>query len=181
MKGCFRYAFMAAVLSAVVLLFGIACVHAFFTASSEAVNTVDVGFTEAAIEEEFSPEVLGSEKSKSEGIRKVVNIRNTGNGPCAVRVRADFSDSEMKEKVDIDWDRDLWEESSDGFWYYRGTLLSEDDKKTGYDDTVTIRPLFTRVKLLPGISEAEISDFDIYIRAESINCGPDERYEDIEW
>ncbi|MGN0633287.1 MAG: SipW-dependent-type signal peptide-containing protein [Oscillospiraceae bacterium] len=83
-------------LAAAVILLSLAVfgtVLAYYTNSDKAKNTFTVGENENKILESFvPPESQGGDSNK---YLKQVQVENTGNVPCYVRVYVDFSDSEI--------------------------------------------------------------------------------------
>lgn len=92
-------------------------------------------------------------------------VKNTGNLPCYVRMRADFSDSTAKDFCElIGLDETNWEyDVNDGYYYYN-KLLDPNDSTT---------ELFTQVHIKETKEDGtdytaeDMIDFDILIYAES--------------
>lgn len=143
---------------ALVASFGVT--YAYLVARDRAVNEFTVGETTIEVVEEFSPP-----EKLAPGVTfdKKPSVKNTGNLPCFVRMRADFSTSVAEELCEpLDVDGDHWEyHPEDGYYYYVGVL--EVGSQT--------EPLFTKVELRDGILESEVVDFDILVYAESCEQG----------
>lgn len=78
-----------------VLMFGAGGIYAYQTSQERAVNDFSVGNNSIEPKEEFDPP---EELTEGENIyKKAVAISNTGNIPCYIRVRAEFSDSAIAE------------------------------------------------------------------------------------
>lgn len=136
--------------------------YAYLIANDSAKNVFIVGETEIDIVEEYTPP-----EKLTPGITftKKPFITNTGNLPCYVRMRADFSSSTAKEFCEpLDIDIQNWEYNpTDGYYYYKKLI------KPG--ETTT--PLFTSVTLKedkPGggkYTDADMVNFDILIYGEA--------------
>jgi len=134
--------------------------YSYLIDSAAAANRFVVGENSIVVEEEFNPP-----KELEPGISfdKKPKVTNTGNLPCFVRMRADFSDSEAQaicEPLDIntaDWLYD----SSDGYYYYNKVLQPGESTS----------PLFTKVTIRDDLDESDMKEFDILIYAESIQRG----------
>lgn len=153
---------LAALLCVIVLASSFGSTFAYLTDQETKNNTLTVGETKTEIVEEFTPP-----KKLEPGVSftKKPSVNNTGNLPCYVRMRADFSDSQMEdlcEELDInttDWEYD----AADGYYYYK--LLLEPGKMTSpLFTTVTVRTVDANGEKL---TDAQMKDFDILIYAES--------------
>lgn len=76
-----------------VILVGI-LVYAFLTSEKAVKNEVKIGNNTIEIEEDFVPPV---KQMKNTIFKKKVQVKNTGNVPCYVRVYADFSDGTIRD------------------------------------------------------------------------------------
>ena len=147
---------------------GFTGISAYLTSMDSALNTMTVGHNTIGILEEFIPP---DRLEPGAVIAKKVNIENTGGTPCAVRVSAEFSKSDMEALASLDVDTDHWEKKSDGYYYYKDIL------DTG-DITYT---LFNAVTIAGEAEESQMKDFEIMIYAESVNAELDQSYADIKW
>lgn len=140
--------------------------YAYLISNDNALNSFTVGENTVEVSEEYSsPEKL------QPGVQfvKKPSVKNTGNLPCFVRARADFSDSRAEEFCEeLDINTENWEyDDSDGYYYYKGIL--EVDKTT--------EPLFTTVKLKTEKDDGtpytndDMQDFDILVYTESVEQG----------
>jgi len=69
-------------------------VFAYLTSKDNTENRIKIGYNETKIEEDFTPFTM------KEGIniyKKKVQVENTGNTPCFVRLYVDFSDDEIRK------------------------------------------------------------------------------------
>ena len=112
--------------------------YAYFTYLREMKNRFTVGHNEITVTEEYDPqdEIIPGEETS---FFKKVQVENTGSVPCYVRVRLEYSDSDMKQfctnvlgenRAPAEEWGDRIEEFSDGRWifgtdgwyYYRDVL-----------------------------------------------------------
>ena len=91
-----------------------------------------------------------------EVISKSVAITNNGPNACYVRAAAYFSESDMEELCEVDYNTGSWQYSG-GWWYYRDILEADE----------TTAPLFTAVKVSGSAVPEDIHAFDIYVVQES--------------
>ena len=70
--------------------------YAYFTYLREMKNRFTVGHNEITVTEEYDPpdEIIPGEETS---FFKKVQVENTGSVPCYVRVRLEYSDSDMKQ------------------------------------------------------------------------------------
>ncbi len=133
--------------------------YSYLITSDEAVNTMKIGEIKTEINERYDPP---KELKPGLEIQKAPYVTNTGNLPCYVRMRADFSTSKAKslcENLDIgsNWEYD----ANDGYYYYK-KLLGTDDNNNETE------PLFTTVKIVNGCEKADLIGFDILLYAEAV-------------
>lgn len=158
------------------IFIGFGTTQAYFTHRRGLLNTFRVGYNEITVTEDYNPpdEIVPGETIE---FRKNVRVKNTGTVPCFVRVRLEYSDSEMKsfcknilygESIDAnDWKTEI-ERISNGDWVYNETdgcyyytkVLEEDDVTSLLLDKVQV--------LVPKSEENSLKDFEIYVYAESI-------------
>ena len=149
-----------------VLSFGITGVVAYLTDADRANNAMTIGGNHIALTEEFIPP-----ESLAPGIviPKNVKVTNTGITSCYVRVFAEFTDSDMGQYCEVDWNTTDWVyNSGDQYWYYKNAIA------TGESTT----SLFTTITLIDGDYEAVIKDFDVIVYAESYQSYGFDKYED---
>ena len=153
-----------AVLSCVLVCascFGIT--YAYLIANDNATNTFTVGETEIEVTEEYDPP---EELNPGTEFTKKPSVTNTGNLPCYVRIRADFSTSVAKEFCEpLDIDTTNWEyNDSDGYYYYKHILNPGEESPA----------LFTKVELKETKADGteytadDMVEFDILVYAEAI-------------
>ncbi len=143
-------------------------ISAYYTATDAADNTMTVGHNAVSIMEEFIPP---DKLEPGMVITKKVNVENTGETPCAIRVSAEFSDSMTEEIAELDIDEDHWELRKDGYYYYREILDTGDITHT----------LFSTVTIADDAEPAELQDFELMIYAESIDAELSDTYTDVRW
>lgn len=85
---------LSIVLGVSVIAFSSLIVYAYLTSSSEVVNKVQIGNNTIEIIEEFTPP---KKQTINTIFKKKVQVKNTGNVPCYIRVYADFSDGEIRD------------------------------------------------------------------------------------
>jgi len=145
--------------------------YALLIDTDSVVNTFVAGENEIEIEEFFSPP---PELKPGTVIRKEPSVRNTGNLPVFVRVRADFTSSAAEdfcEPLDINLARGWTGKQADGYYYYEPIL------RPGQATPA----LFTTVKIKAGTTPAQIKDFDIIVYAESVQAGTYTAYNTGVW
>ena len=116
-------------------------------------NKLTPGGVNTSITEEFEDPGI---PDPGEVIEKSAAITNNGPNACYVRAAAYFSESDMEELCEVDYNTGSWQYSG-GWWYY-GDILEADE---------TTAPLFTAVKVSDSAAPEEIHAFDIYIVQES--------------
>lgn len=149
--------------------------QAYLTYQKNVKNTFTVGYNTIEVEEDYDPpeEITTGETH----FKKTIKVKNTGTVPCYVRVRMEYSDSDMKkfcsnilgtETVSADVFPNDIERLSNGKWIY-----SEED--VCYYYTEPLNPNESTVNLLDSVmisigedQKNQIKDFDIYVYAESI-------------
>lgn len=137
--------------------------YAYLIAEDNAANAFTIGETEIEISEEYTPP---EKLTPGISFTKKPWITNTGNLPCYVRMRADFSSSIAEEFCEpLDIDTANWEyNSEDGYYYYKH-LLNPGEETSPLFTTVTIR-LYTSDGTA-SYTEADMTDFDILIYGEA--------------
>lgn len=130
--------------------------YAYLIAKDKAVNQFTIGENIIEIFENYEPP---EKLEPGVEFQKEPYVKNTGNLPCFVRMRADFSNSKAEEFCEsLNIDTENWEyNSNDGYYYYKNLLNPND----------VTEPLFTKVKIKSTINDSDIVDFDILIYAES--------------
>ena len=137
-----------------------------YTASKE--NTIVLGYNKIALNEEYTPP-LNMEEDLKQGrevsFTKKPYVTNTGSVECYVRVKAEISDSRVKEYLTIDYNssEDMNDNAvdwyyKDGYYYYKKILKSGENSK----------PLFTTVTISGDADNVVLEGFDIYVYAESV-------------
>lgn len=164
MKKMMKTILPAACLIAALASFGVT--YAYLIASDAKLNEFSVGENDIELIEEFTaPEELkpGIEFNKNP------YVRNTGDLPCLVRMRVDFSDSNAEQFCVLEYDghdginlTGGWtDKSADGYYYY--TKILQPGEYTP--------ALFDKVRIKEdgedGNPKYEMIDFDIMIYVES--------------
>lgn len=162
--------------AAAVLLLTAGGTMAYFTYQQHLGNTFSVGENRVEITEEYEP-------PKESGIgdniyKKKVQVKNTGSAPCFVRVIAEFSDSQVRDKSFLSPDGESFYSASG----YAGHLpdswayipLGEDGLLGGYYYfTEPVAPGRSTTALFEAVNshfdtQEEIKDYEIIIYAESV-------------
>lgn len=136
--------------------------YAYLIARDEALNKFTIGETEVEITEEYTPP-----PKLEPGIEftKKPMVTNTGNLPCYVRMRADFSTSVAEtfcEPLDIDTVN--WQyNNTDGYYYYT-KLLYPGEKTESLFTTVTLKETKDDGT---AYTEADLVEFEILVYAEA--------------
>ena len=171
--------FLTACLLVVGTSFGVT--YAYLTATDQKVNVFKVGENKIEVEEEFEKP---TELSPNQIIKKKPLVRNTGDIPCFVRVRVEFSDSDAAAFCEfMDGEKNVialpegenWVKGKDGYYYYTKVLhpgepvtateanYTGSGRKPG--DATT--PLFSKLHIKDGVSPELLIAFNVYVYAES--------------
>lgn len=157
--------------SLLVILFAGLCItgiSAYFMALDRAENNTSVGNSKISVKETFrNPDII---PGKITEITKQVSIQNTGKNYSGVRVKAEFSSSEVTDWTSIEYndhpsesgDEHYWILSGD-FWYYSSPLAPGEESEMLFEKITCNKP-----------SQDQIQDFNVYIYAESRNCNKDD-------
>lgn len=161
---------LTACLAVIGMSFGIT--YAYLTSTQTRLNEFTVGENSIEIVEEFKPP---EELKKGEGFDKKVQVKNTGNMACYVRVRVEFSDSEAQEFSTVDYHLDKWKLGDDGYYYYTEALEPyADNAEKGITS-----PLFEHVTIKSAEEYTpDLIDFDIYVYSESCEKGSYKTYQE---
>lgn len=127
---------------------------AYLMDADSARNQFTIGGNRINIHENFTPP---KELRPGVSFSKKVRVDNVGPVDCYVRVFADFTDSDMGQYCDVDWNTTDWVKNADGYYYYKHRLVSGDSTTN----------LFTKVTVRSNTPAAAIKDFDIIVYAES--------------
>lgn len=158
-----------AVLALLLCIVSVSASFALFSSWKTAENNLSVGHNEIEVVEDFDPP---PKLEQDTTFRKTVQVRNTGNVPCYVRVFADFSDSEIRDVALFSADGATFSPVAD----YQANLPQGwvYDKNTNYYYyTVPVQPgeatpaLFHSVQVkFP--NEQSVREFQIIVSADSI-------------
>lgn len=154
---------------------GIGSTWAYFSYLRETRNRFSVGWSEITITENYDPP---EEITPGEEVRfmKKVQIQNTGPVPCYVRVRLEYSDSEMEqfcthilngEKAPAEEWKQRVEEFTDGAWtcetdgyYYYRDALDPGDRTALLLEQVEV--------MVPEEQGEELEEFEILVYGEAV-------------
>lgn len=130
-------------------------ISAYFTDNDIETNSVSVGYNDIQVVEDFEPP---KELAAGISFTKDVKVQNTGTVDCFVRVKALFTNSDMEQYCEVNYDTINWAyNDSDGYYYLINSVSVNEFSPS----------LFTTVKIKDDVESTEIKDFDILIYAES--------------
>lgn len=145
------------IIQAVLVAFILCCgtTYAYLSDADTVKNTATIGSGNISIVEDFNPPpniTPGTTYTKN------VRIENDGPSDCFVRVKAVFTDSDIGDYCEVDWnDADWVYNSEDGYYYYPNLMEAGDITES----------LFTTVKIKNTIPQDNLKSFDILVYAES--------------
>lgn len=159
------------VLSACFLMLGVSfgITYSYLISEDAQQNTFTVGETAVEVHEEYEPP---AELKPGISIKKKPKVENTGNLPCFVRMRADFSDSKAKKLceplvIGADWQYN----DEDGYYYYTKPLMP------GTETSCLFEKIVIKAEA-EGVSQSDMMDFDVLIYAEARQQG---KYSDSDY
>lgn len=168
--------FLIAVTCLIALIASFGTTQAYLISKHEAVNDFTAGENIIEVHENYDPP-----KELEPGIpfKKEPYVENTGNLPCFVRMRVDFSDSEAEEFCElVDINEKDWEKNQEDGYYYYNKLLNPEEITESLFKTVKIKD---KKENEDSYTLDDMIDFDILIYAESCqhidhegNCSSDE-------
>lgn len=150
--------------------------YSYLRSGDEVVNEFTVGKNDIEVEEEFvRPEELkpGAEFTKN------ARIKNTGDVPCYVRARADFTDSKMEALCQVEVNTDYWTvKQDDGYYYYKEKLPAPSVGESGETEYPATKYLFKsdKIQISTADTSVDMVDFDIIIYAESVGAEDFDEY-----
>jgi predicted ribosomally synthesized peptide with SipW-like signal peptide len=139
--------------------------YAYLADSEGRRNSFTVGETIIEVIEDYQPP---EQLAPGVSFTKKPWVENTGNLPCYVRMRADFSDSQMQklcEPLDIDT-ADWAYNDADGYYYYKHLLLPGKSTSALFT-TVTVKQTITENGTERTLEAVDMQDFDILVYAEA--------------
>ena len=129
-------------------------ISAYLADGDSARNAVVVGGNNISIDEEFNPEPI----APGAVILKKVRVCNEGPNSCYVRARVVFSDSQIGDYANVDWNLKDWiYNASDEYYYYPKAIHSGDFTSW----------LMTTINISDNIPKDKIQDVDVIVYAES--------------
>ena len=176
---------LLAAVSAAVIIAIVGVISAYFGAKDEEPNLVGVGENDISIAEEFIP----PEQTNDFKYRKLVKIENTGSIPCYVRVRLEFSNSDVQscasfsaDETDTPDDSTFYSadiNASDPYlshlpngWVYVKDQSTDDPTAGYYYYTTPVVPNGATAALISWVkmnyNGKEIQAHDIYVYSESV-------------
>lgn len=153
--------FLIIIASFAILVCSFGATYAYLHVKKQTVNEFTVGENIIELHEDYKPP---EELKPGIEFQKEPYVENTGNVPCFVRMRADFSDSKAEAFCELDINTTDWEkDNTDGYYYYK-KLLKAKEKTTSLFTKVTIK---TDKDNVNKYTVNDMVDFDILIYAES--------------
>jgi len=161
-----------------VLLFAFSTVQttlAAFKIVNESVHEIDMANVKARIIEEYEP---AADVFPGNIVDKVVNVTNTGNSGCVVRVKVEKAWGESRgddgklivdstysvDNILIEYNAEYWMyDQEDGYFYYKGVLKP---------DETTLAPLFEEFQIDQSTgNEYKALEADIIVKMECVQAG----------
>lgn len=153
--------FLIIIASFAILVCSFGATYAYLHVKKQTVNEFTVGENIIELHEDYKPP---EKLEPGISFTKKPYVENTGNVPCFVRMRADFSNSKAEEFCDIDFNTTDWEKNdTDGYYYYKH-LLNPKEKTESLFKTVKIKKVKDDGS---DYTANDMVDFDILIYAES--------------
>lgn len=134
--------------------------YAYLISKETKVNEFMVGENTVEVKETFEPP---EELKPGASIRKEVQVTNTGNLPCFVRIRADFSDSKAKEFCEYTINAS-WTDGQDGWFYYNKLVPPGEPTEPFFDGDIVIKEEKADGS---AYDQADMIEFDILVYVES--------------
>ena len=140
--------------------------YAYLIANDSKVNEFRVGENDIEIVEEFT---APPELKPGANITKKPSVHNTGNLPCFVRMRVDFSDSEAEKFCEVDYNKtNSWfYNEGDGYYYYTKILQPGGHTEPELFTNVHIKEEYEENGVKKKYTVNDMIDFDIMVYAES--------------
>lgn len=139
-------------------------ITAYLTDGDSADNNLSIGGNRVEIVEEFTPP---EELLPGVVIPKNVMVTNVGPSDCYVRVMAVFSNGDMKQYCEVDWNTSNWVlNSTDGYWYYTKPIATGESTPS----------LFTTITIDDSAPADAIVEFDMIVYAESYQSAGSNSY-----
>jgi len=140
-------------------------VLAYYVSKNETEMKYSLGFNTITLKDE--PNII-TDLKKGDVITKNVNIQNTGNTSCYVRIKTVLQNSEISNKLEIEFNtKKYFYNKNDGYWYYREVL--EPEQKT--------ENLYSTIKISDTFDTYTLNTFTIYTFAESVQVAKCENFE----
>lgn len=149
-------------------------ISAYFMVLDRADNITTAGNSRISVKEIFrNPDIVPGVITE---ITKQVNILNTGKNYSGIRVKAEFSSSDVTDWARIEYndqplesgDDKYWILSGD-YWYYSVPLAPGEESEMLFEKITCNKP-----------THEQVQDFNVYIYAESRNCKDTDSASDIE-
>ena len=143
-----------------VLLLGIIGTAFGFLHSNDSLrNVFTIGKNVSEITEEWTPP--NRDLRPGETYKKVVRVSNTGTVPCYVRVFAEITKQETRDRIDVNYNTHSWTKRNDGYYYYNKAI--NPGEKT--------EPLFTRLKPKETVRNFRMICYEETVQSEGVSIG----------
>lgn len=143
--------------SVLIFTFG-AAAYSYLSDGDTATNRIVIGTVQNSVVEKFDPP---EKLEPGTSFTKDVKVENTGTADNYVRIKAVFTDSDMKKYCTVDWnDTDYIYNEEDGFWYYPQPLKAGESTPS----------LFTTITVSDEIPENQIKEFDVLVYTEAVQA-----------
>jgi hypothetical protein len=145
--------------------------HAYMSDQEDLQNKTKVGNVNTKIVEEFVPP---SKLTAGEPFTKDVKVQNLGPTACFIRVKAVFTDSDIGDLCEVDWNsNDFIYNPDDGFWYYPNVLEANELTPSLFTQVKVLETVVrddgtgTDTKVTISVTSEMLKDFDIIIYQEA--------------
>lgn len=149
---------IAVVAAALIMGVGAGTSYAYLTGQDEVKNTFQASKTEIVIEEEYEP---AADPKPGTIIKKAPKVVSQSSTDCYVRMMVQFSDNMAKECCEPLVINSGWNQKADGYYYWNKKVAPGECTGT----------LFDKVEIRSDINEENLTDFDILVYAEAVQCG----------
>ena len=146
---------LAIVLAALACILCVGGISAYLISQDQKVNQVTVGECKIKVVEEFTPP---EELKPGISFTKDVKAVNLGPNDSYVRIKAVFTDGNMKNYCSVNYNTTDFDYNEKDWYYYYKNVLKDGEKTPS---------LFTTVSIAQDAPQAELKDFDILVYTEN--------------
>lgn len=164
---------LSVVLMAVLTIFLAAGgINAYLIAKSNLTNEIDIGNSDVSIVEDVT---FPWELAPGIAVKKNIKAENTGKNNAAIRLRVDFSNPNMAERINYEYNSSMWTHDASSGYYYYNEVVAPGDTTGWLFDTFTIKTTESGTAL----TASDMEDFDILVYAESKPCDSDSEVRNV--